>query len=189
MQLESCYWKASFPQMRDRFRCGIVYLIVTDLLWMVGLSSQNVKLDSSDTPLQIYHMVSTPFAHAVPYHIGGALIVFVAAAILGFTFTQRSYQRFYLPTSFLSMFLLCVVSLLVFSLQQHPLIRCSTHSFGLKITIMPTYHHATAVHSAASRRRSRWSSSCTQSYPCHSTCACSPVLSTVSYMRLAVIGC
>ena len=36
VQLESCYWKASFPQMRDRFRCGIVYLIITDLVWMVS---------------------------------------------------------------------------------------------------------------------------------------------------------
>lgn len=71
-------------------------------------------------------MLTTPLGHAYPYHIGAALIVLVAAAILGFTFTQRSYQRFYLPTSFLSMFLLCVISLLIFSLPTTPLIRCVT---------------------------------------------------------------
>ena len=115
VQLESCYWKASFPQMRDRFRCGLLYLIMTDVCWAA------------------YHVCATPFTAAYPYHLMALVIVIVAlgesstapliAGILCFTFTSRSYQRFYLPTSFLSMFLLCVVSLLVFSLQTTPLIR------------------------------------------------------------------
>jgi hypothetical protein len=121
VQLESCYWKASFAQMRDRFRYGLLYLLVTDVCWFV------------------YHLHTTPWHVAYPYHTVCALIALVAfgacptgvharthAGILCFTFTAHSYQRFYLPTSFLSMFLLCVVSLLVFSLQTAPLIRYGT---------------------------------------------------------------
>lgn len=35
--LESQYWKCSFPLLRDRFRSGLVYIILTCILWMIYL--------------------------------------------------------------------------------------------------------------------------------------------------------
>ncbi|KHN78186.1 Adenylate cyclase type 9 [Toxocara canis] len=35
--LESQYWKCSFPQLRDRFRSGLIYVCLTCILWIVYL--------------------------------------------------------------------------------------------------------------------------------------------------------
>lgn len=33
--LETQYWKCSFPLLRDRFRSGLIYILLTNLLWML----------------------------------------------------------------------------------------------------------------------------------------------------------
>uniref|UniRef100_A0A0N5AKW5 adenylate cyclase n=1 Tax=Syphacia muris TaxID=451379 RepID=A0A0N5AKW5_9BILA len=36
--LEAQYWRCSFPQLRDRFRSGIIYICLTHLLWLIYLN-------------------------------------------------------------------------------------------------------------------------------------------------------
>lgn len=102
--LESQYWKCGFPQLRDRFRSGLIYICVTCGAWIC------------------YHAVVSDFERALYYQLTAVGIMLLTLAILVFTFCTRNYQRFYLPTSFLCTFLVCVVTLLVFSLGDRPLI-------------------------------------------------------------------
>ncbi|PIO57699.1 hypothetical protein TELCIR_20881, partial [Teladorsagia circumcincta] len=44
-----------------------------------------------------------------------AALIMVCLAMLSFTLCSSQYQRFYMPTSFLCTFLICLVTLLIFS--------------------------------------------------------------------------
>jgi hypothetical protein len=92
--LETQYWKLSFPLLRDRFRSGLVYIALTCIFWIVYL---------------------TLFGHARASHWIFALsVVTLCALMLKFTTFAVRYQRFYLPTSFLCTFLICLITLLIF---------------------------------------------------------------------------
>ncbi|VDM17093.1 unnamed protein product [Wuchereria bancrofti] len=39
--LETQYWKCSFPQLRDRFRSGLVYICLSCILWIIYLEIFN----------------------------------------------------------------------------------------------------------------------------------------------------
>lgn len=101
--LETQYWRCAFPQIRDRFRLGLVYIVATGLAWF------------------IYRVCTSEWSQSMPYHLGCLAIIATALGLLAFTFTEHLYMRFYVPASFLCTFLICVASLLFFSLQ-HPLV-------------------------------------------------------------------
>ncbi|KAE9556006.1 hypothetical protein FO519_000752 [Halicephalobus sp. NKZ332] len=107
--LETQYWKSSFPLLRDRFRSGLIYIILTCILWMGYVLIFDVAL--------IHH-----WAAAV------SLLV-LCFCMLWFTSLSVHYQRFYMPTSFLCTFLICLFTLLIFS---------STHSFMGPVACMAT---------------------------------------------------
>ncbi|ETN78434.1 adenylate/guanylate cyclase catalytic domain protein [Necator americanus] len=93
--LEAQYWKCSFPQLRDRFRSGLVYISFVCVAWTIYLA--------------IFDKAG--FQH---WFTAVALIT-VCLAMLSFTLCSSQYQRFYMPTSFLCTFLICLVTLLIFS--------------------------------------------------------------------------
>ncbi|CAD5210753.1 unnamed protein product [Bursaphelenchus xylophilus] len=93
--LETQYWKCSFPILRDRFRSGLVYIAMTCLSWMIYL-----KVFDFD---QLSHWVTA------------SIIVILCFTMFRFTQFAAHYQRFYLPTSFLCTFSICVITLLIFS--------------------------------------------------------------------------
>uniref|UniRef100_A0A183D0L6 Protein lifeguard 2 n=1 Tax=Gongylonema pulchrum TaxID=637853 RepID=A0A183D0L6_9BILA len=68
--LETQYWKCSFPQLRDRFRSGL---------------------------------------------LAAATLFLISLGMFLFTLFSIHYQRFYMPTSFLCIFILCTITLLIFS--------------------------------------------------------------------------
>ncbi|TKR77481.1 hypothetical protein L596_018448 [Steinernema carpocapsae] len=93
--LEAQYWKCSFPQMKNRFRMGLIYIGVSCFFWMIYL---------------------TIMGHSTA-QLWGAAIALIVISVVIFLFTGHSilYQRFYLPTSFLCTFIICVATLLIFS--------------------------------------------------------------------------
>ncbi|KAE9417941.1 hypothetical protein Angca_007328 [Angiostrongylus cantonensis] len=93
--LEAQYWKCSFPQLRDRFRSGLVYISFVCVAWTIYLA--------------IFDRAS--FQH----WLTAAGLILVCLAMLSFTLCSSQYQRFYMPTSFLCTFLICLVTLLIFS--------------------------------------------------------------------------
>lgn len=107
--LETQYWKCSFPILRDRFRSGLVYIALTCVLWMLYLA--------------VFE------EHQVGHWVAAGVIIGLCVSMLRFTQYPTRYQRFYLPTSFLCTFLICLITLLVFS---------STHSFMGPVARMAT---------------------------------------------------
>uniref|UniRef100_A0A9J2Q4E6 Adenylate cyclase N-terminal domain-containing protein n=1 Tax=Ascaris lumbricoides TaxID=6252 RepID=A0A9J2Q4E6_ASCLU len=95
--LESQYWKCSFPQLRDRFRSGLIYVCLTCILWIIYLQI----FDHADL---VHWVMLTAFG-----------LVALSIGMLLFTLFSVHYQRFYMPTSFLCVFVLCTITLLVFS--------------------------------------------------------------------------
>ncbi|CAI5445983.1 unnamed protein product [Caenorhabditis angaria] len=95
--LEAQYWKCSFSQLRDRFRSGLVYIGIVALAWSLYLANTNGP--------SIQHTVVS--------------ICLIAAILAMYAFTKctSQYQRFYMPTSFLCTFLICLVTLLIFSAE------------------------------------------------------------------------
>lgn len=49
------------------------------------------------------------------FQLTAAALITVCLAMLSFTLCSSQYQRFYMPTSFLCTFLICLVTLLIFS--------------------------------------------------------------------------
>ncbi|CAJ0578607.1 unnamed protein product, partial [Mesorhabditis spiculigera] len=93
--LEAQYWKCSFPQLRDRFRSGLLYICFVCIAWIAFL---------------------TVFGQAkLHYWFVAAAMVLVSLAIYSFTILSAHYQRFYMPTSFLCTFLICLITLIIFS--------------------------------------------------------------------------
>ncbi|EFO23984.2 hypothetical protein LOAG_04500 [Loa loa] len=93
--LETQYWKCSFPQLRDRFRSGLVYICLSCILWIVYLQV---------------------FNHASLVHWLISIILFIISfGMFLFTLFTVYYQRFYMLASFLCVFILCTVTLLIFS--------------------------------------------------------------------------
>ncbi|VIO92580.1 adenylate cyclase, type IX, putative [Brugia malayi] len=93
--LETQYWKCSFPQLRDRFRSGLVYICLSCILWIIYLEI---------------------FNHASLIHWLISITLFVISfGMFLFTLFSVHYQRFYMPASFLCVFILCTVTLLIFS--------------------------------------------------------------------------
>ncbi|VBB32533.1 unnamed protein product, partial [Acanthocheilonema viteae] len=91
--LETQYWKCSFPQLRDR--SGLVYICLSCILWIVYLQV---------------------FNHASLMHWLISITLFVISfGMLLFTLFSVHYQRFYMPASFLCVFILCTVTLFIFS--------------------------------------------------------------------------
>ncbi|GMS89568.1 hypothetical protein PENTCL1PPCAC_11743, partial [Pristionchus entomophagus] len=99
--LEAQYWQCSFPQLRDRFRSGLIYISIVCLTWCIFLTLYGRA--------GAIHWVST-----------GVLVV-TCGAMLFFTLMSAQYQRFYMPTSFLCTFLICVLTLVVLSDVTNPL--------------------------------------------------------------------
>ncbi|KAJ1367192.1 hypothetical protein KIN20_028054 [Parelaphostrongylus tenuis] len=93
--LEAQYWKCSFPQLRDRFRSGLVYISFVCVAWTIYLA--------------IFDRAG--FQH----WLTAAALILICLAMLSFTLCSSQYQRFYMPTSFLCTFLICLVTLLIFS--------------------------------------------------------------------------
>ncbi|VDN08341.1 unnamed protein product [Thelazia callipaeda] len=93
--LEAQYWKCTFPQLRDRFRSGLIYICFSCILWIVYLEI---------------------FDHASMAHwLVSAGLFTLSVGMFLFTLFTVHYQRFYLPASFLCVFILCAVTLLIFS--------------------------------------------------------------------------
>lgn len=113
--LESQYWRCSFPQLRDRFRSGLVYIVLTCAAWF------------------LFHAICSKWRHSYPYQLTFVGIIAVTLTILAFTFSRRNYQRFYLPTSFLLTFLIFVVTLLVFSGQQQRALISPMGTFAISV--------------------------------------------------------
>ncbi|MFH4976993.1 hypothetical protein AB6A40_003702 [Gnathostoma spinigerum] len=93
--LESQYWKCSFPQLRDRFRSGLIYVSLVCLLWIVYL--------------QVNH-----HARLIHWMVGAGIVTF-CFILFFFTFFSVYYQRFYMPASFLCVFVISLLTLLIFS--------------------------------------------------------------------------
>ncbi|EYB95514.1 hypothetical protein Y032_0159g3308 [Ancylostoma ceylanicum] len=93
--LEAQYWKCSFPQLRDRFRSGLVYISFVCVAWTIYLA--------------IFDKAG------LQHWLTAAALITVCLAMLSFTLCSSQYQRFYMPTSFLCTFLICLVTLLIFS--------------------------------------------------------------------------
>ncbi|CAJ0597816.1 unnamed protein product [Cylicocyclus nassatus] len=93
--LEAQYWKCSFPQLRDRFRSGLVYITFVCVAWTIYLA--------------IFDKAG------LQHWLTAVALVIVCLAMLSFTLCSAQYQRFYMPTSFLCTFLICLVTLLIFS--------------------------------------------------------------------------
>lgn len=93
--LETQYWKCSFPQLRDRFRTGLIYICLTCALWIV-----------------YYKIFGDP---TVVHWLTASGLIALSVGMLLFTLFSAHYQRFYMPTSFLCVFLLCTVTLFIFS--------------------------------------------------------------------------
>uniref|UniRef100_A0A914I6Y5 adenylate cyclase n=1 Tax=Globodera rostochiensis TaxID=31243 RepID=A0A914I6Y5_GLORO len=92
--LETQYWKRSFPLLRDRFRSGLVYILISCLSWMCFLWL---------------------FNQAAGHHwLAAGLLILLCSLMLWFTASVH-YQRFYLVLAFLCTFLLCLTTLLIFS--------------------------------------------------------------------------
>ncbi|CAD6192954.1 unnamed protein product [Caenorhabditis auriculariae] len=92
------YWKCSFSQLRDRFRSGLIYIAVVCFAWAVYLAI----FDRAG----FQHWVTATF------------LIVVCVAMFSFTACAAQYQRFYMPTSFLCTFLICLVTLLIFSSES-----------------------------------------------------------------------
>uniref|UniRef100_A0AC34PUL0 Guanylate cyclase domain-containing protein n=1 Tax=Panagrolaimus sp. JU765 TaxID=591449 RepID=A0AC34PUL0_9BILA len=107
--LETQYWKSSFPLLRDRFRSGLIYIILTCALWMTYITIFDVVL--------LHHWVAA------------ISLLVLCCSMLWFTSLSVHYQRFYMPTSFLCVFMICLLTLLIFS---------STHSFMGPVASMAT---------------------------------------------------
>ncbi|KAI6195414.1 hypothetical protein M3Y96_01228800 [Aphelenchoides besseyi] len=92
--LETQYWKLSFPLLKDRFRSGLIYIAVSCFSWIVYLWSFGAARLSQ----------------------GLFALALIVLCIIMYYFTKwsASYQRFYLPTSFLCTFLICLITLLIF---------------------------------------------------------------------------
>ncbi|KHJ99435.1 hypothetical protein OESDEN_00578 [Oesophagostomum dentatum] len=58
---------------------------------------------------------STRRAFSTGFQLTAASLITVCLAMLSFTLCSSQYQRFYMPTSFLCTFLICLVTLLIFS--------------------------------------------------------------------------
>ncbi|VDD91807.1 unnamed protein product [Enterobius vermicularis] len=87
--LEAQYWKCSFPQLRDRFRSGIIYICLTHLLWLLYLN------------------IIGKFATFI--------LLFLYAGLFLFSVCSSRYYRYYMPASFICVFLLCATTLIEFS--------------------------------------------------------------------------
>ncbi|KAI1721567.1 adenylate and guanylate cyclase catalytic domain-containing protein [Ditylenchus destructor] len=93
--LETQYWKCSFSLLKNRFRSGLIYIFLTCLLWMIYLI-----VFGQD---RLHHwLVAT-------------MLTLLCVSMFLFTSWSVHYQRFYLPTSFLCIFLICMITLLIFS--------------------------------------------------------------------------
>ncbi|CAB3403497.1 unnamed protein product [Caenorhabditis bovis] len=97
--LEAQYWKCSFSQLRDRFRSGLVYIALVILAWSVYLA----LFDRS----------------SIQHWVVSTCLIIVILAMYAFTTCASQYQRFYMPTSFLCTFLICLVTLVIFSAESH----------------------------------------------------------------------
>uniref|UniRef100_A0A1I7T2H9 adenylate cyclase n=1 Tax=Caenorhabditis tropicalis TaxID=1561998 RepID=A0A1I7T2H9_9PELO len=96
--LEAQYWKCSFSQLRDRFRSGLIYIAIVIAAWTLYLALFDKTI--------IQHWVVSSF------------LVAIIVAMFAFTACAAQYQRFYMPTSFLCTFLICLVTLLIFSAEN-----------------------------------------------------------------------
>uniref|UniRef100_A0A0N4ZNA6 adenylate cyclase n=1 Tax=Parastrongyloides trichosuri TaxID=131310 RepID=A0A0N4ZNA6_PARTI len=99
--LETEYWNCSFPLLRKRFRLGLIYILLTSSMWMTYL-----RIFLQDT---FIHW-SVFITHLI---ICTGLIIFSKYSI--------HYQRFYMPTSFLCIFLIFITTQLIFSQQASPI--------------------------------------------------------------------
>ncbi|KAL3097460.1 hypothetical protein niasHS_003908 [Heterodera schachtii] len=92
--LETQYWKCSFSLLRDRFRSGLVYILISCLSWLCFLWL---------------------FDQAAGHHwLAVGFLSLLCSLMLWFTASVH-YQRFYLVLAFLCTFLLCLTTLLIFS--------------------------------------------------------------------------
>ncbi|KAF7633992.1 hypothetical protein Mgra_00006620 [Meloidogyne graminicola] len=93
--LETQYWKCSFPLLRDRFRSGLLYILICCLSWLLFLWIFNQT--------KLYHWLIA------------SLLSLLFGLMFWFASCSPHYQRFYLPTSFLCTFLLCLTTLFICS--------------------------------------------------------------------------
>ncbi|CAK5079689.1 unnamed protein product [Meloidogyne enterolobii] len=93
--LETQYWKCSFPLLRDRFRSGLLYILICCLSWLLFLWIFNQT--------QLFHWLIA------------SLLCLLFGLMLWFASCSPHYRRFYLPTSFLCTFLLCLTTLFICS--------------------------------------------------------------------------
>ncbi|CAA84795.1 adenylate cyclase [Caenorhabditis elegans] len=96
--LEAQYWKCSFSQLRDRFRSGLIYIAVVIAAWTLYLA-----------------LFDRTF---IQHWIVSLCLCAIIFAMFAFTACAAQYQRFYMPTSFLCTFLICLVTLLIFSAEN-----------------------------------------------------------------------
>ncbi|UMM23449.1 hypothetical protein L5515_004164 [Caenorhabditis briggsae] len=117
--LEAQYWKCSFSQLRDRFRSGLFYIGGVITFWA------------------LYHLVLDETT--VQNYVISIGLVGIICAMYGFTALSAQYQRFYMPTSFLCTFLICLVTLLLFSAEHHATfmtpVACLATSFQVVLLI------------------------------------------------------
>lgn len=117
--LEAQYWKCSFGQLRDRFRSGLFFIFVVIILWT------------------IYQCIFDN--EILPNWFVSISLVGIIAAMYGFTCLAAQYQRFYMPTSFLCTFLICLVTLLIFSAENQAAfmtpVACLATSFQVVLLI------------------------------------------------------
>jgi hypothetical protein len=104
--LESQYWKCSFPQLRARFRYGLLYIAFTCLLWMTYLH----VFGTTTFNQWVTAIFLLPFSQLTCLALVGLCV-----CMFGFTLYTHTYQRFYMPTSFLCTFVISVVTLLIFA--------------------------------------------------------------------------
>uniref|UniRef100_A0A915IDR6 adenylate cyclase n=1 Tax=Romanomermis culicivorax TaxID=13658 RepID=A0A915IDR6_ROMCU len=102
--LEKLYLKLyAYPQIKRSFRFALFYTIFTIICWAT------------------FHLVVSDFTPTFSYHLSAWVLICILVLMLYFTCHDRLYQRFYYSAGFVVTFLIILVGLLFFCVQN-PLI-------------------------------------------------------------------
>lgn len=116
--LENQYLRSAFPQIRLRFRFGLLYAALTAFVWFM------------------FHAFASDWRYSLVYQLSASALICLLILILLFTFNDNLYQKFYAPAGFLCTFILIVVSLLFFCVQNSLISPIGTFTASLETILL-----------------------------------------------------
>lgn len=116
--LENQYLRCAFPQIRLRFRFGLTYVALSAFVWFM------------------FHAFVSDWTYSLIYQLSSSALICLLVLILLFTFNDNLYQRFYAPAGFLCAFILIVISLLFFCVQNSLISPIGTFASSLEIVLL-----------------------------------------------------